>query len=214
MAANTREAILHKLRSARAPFEDVAPIPAEEKRHTVPVTDATPEEYHQRFIEEATRLHCIIHETQGDSDALEVVLDIIGEDKQALMWDSQHIPIAGLQDALNQQGIKAAAINDGTVRVGLTGVDAALAGTGSIVVVSGEGKSRQASLLPLVHVAVIKRDAVVADLETFYKHTNRATFRDHSNIAVISGPSKSADIAMELIHGMHGPGEVHLVIVP
>lgn len=214
MAANTRESILNKLRSARAPFEDVAPIPAEEKRHTVPVTDATPEEHYQRFVDEATKLHCIIHETQSEGDALEVVLDIIGDDKQALMWDSRHIPIAGLQGALDQQGIQAAAMNDGSVRVGLTGVDAALAGTGSIVVVSGEGKSRQASLLPLVHVAVIKRDDVIADLETFYKNTDRATFSNHSNIAVISGPSKSADIAMELIHGMHGPGEVHLVLVP
>ncbi len=212
MAANTRETILNKLRSARTPFEDVAPV--EEKRHTVPFTDATPQEYYERFVQEATKLHCIIYETQGDSDALEVVLDIIGDDKQALMWDSAHIPIAGLQDAFNQQGIKSAALNDGSVRVGLTGVDAALAGTGSIVVVSGDGKSRQASLLPLVHVAVIKHDQILADLETFYKSTNRATFRDHSNIAVISGPSKSADIAMELIHGMHGPGEVHLVLVP
>lgn len=212
MASSARDNILNRLRSAREPFTDIPPI--EEKRHTVPMGDATPDELYTRFVEEARKLACKVHEANSDSSALEIVLDILGDDKTAHMWDAEHIPIAGLGDALAKQGVQAAAINDEMARVGITGVDAALAATGSIVVMSGAGKSRQASLLPIVHVAVLKRGQIIPDLETFYKQTNRDTFRDTSNFAVISGPSKSADIAMEMIHGMHGPGELHLVIVP
>lgn len=212
MAATTRDKILGKLRAARTPFEDVPPV--EEKRHTVPNQDAPAQALYESFVNEAKKLSCIVHETNSDSSALETILDILDGDKTALTWDFEHIPVNGLQEAFKQQGIERAAINEGSTRVGISGVDAALAGTGSIVVVSGDGKSRQASLLPSVHVAVIKQDQIVPNLERFYARTNRATYRDHSNIAVISGPSKSADIAMELIHGMHGPGELHIVLVP
>jgi L-lactate dehydrogenase complex protein LldG len=212
MASSARDKILNRLRSARDPFTDVPPI--EEKRRVVPTQDATPDELYTRFIEEAEKLACTVYEVNSESSALEIVLDILGDDDKALMWDAEHIPVTGLQEALDKNGVQPAAINDETARVGITGVDAALAATGSIVVVSGAGKSRQASLLPLVHVAVLKRDQILPDIETFYAQTRRDTFRDHSNFAVISGPSKSADIAMEMIHGMHGPGEMHLVIVP
>ncbi len=213
MAADAREKILGKLRAARTPFEDVPPV--EEKRHTVPVTDETAAELYQRFVDQAKGATCVVHEAASQDEALKAVLDVLGDDKQVLMWDAAHIPLDGLAAALDAAGVKQAPPEDApTVRVGITGVDAALAATGSIAVVSGAGKSRQPSLLPLVHVAVMTREQVVADLETFYGTLKREDYRDHSNIAVITGPSKSADIAMELIHGMHGPGEVHIVVVP
>ena len=210
---DAREKILGKLRAARTPFEDVLPV--EEKRHTVPVTDASPAALYERFVQAAKAMTCVVHEAASQDEALQVVLDMLGDDKQVLMWDAEHIPLAGLAAALEKAGVQRASVDDApTVRVGITGVDAALAATGSIAVVSGAGKSRQPSLLPLVHVAVMTRKQVVADLETFYKQLGREDYRNHSNIAVITGPSKSADIAMELIHGMHGPGEVHIVVVP
>lgn len=215
MSRNSRDTILNKLKAARTPFEDVEPI--EEKRHMVSLSDATPDELYARFVTEATALACEIHEANSSSDAIEIVLDLLGDDTKTLMWDAEHIPLPGLGDALQQKGIQAADMRDESVRVGITGVDAALAATGSLVVVSGRGKARQASLLPISHIAVVRRVQILPDIETFYAHQRERgldQFRESSNVAVISGPSKSADIAMELIHGMHGPGSVHIVIVP
>lgn len=211
MVATSRDRILNKLRSARTPFEDVAPIA--NPRDVAPVADLPASELYDMFVEEARKLNCIVHEPTSSSDALEIVVDLLGDDDKALMWKPEHIPLNGLDDALQQKGVKPAELRDRTTRVGITGVDGALAATGSLVVMSGDGKSRQASLLPLVHVAVMRKDQILPNLEAFYQN-NRDIVRDSSNIAVISGPSKSADIAMELILGMHGPGEVHIVITP
>jgi L-lactate dehydrogenase complex protein LldG len=42
----------------------------------------------------------------------------------------------------------------------------------------------------------------------------KEAFRDSSNIVLISGPSRTADIAMESIMGVHGPGTVHVIVLP
>jgi L-lactate dehydrogenase complex protein LldG len=105
---------------------------------------------------------------------------------------------------------------DGGVRVGLTGVDAALAATGSVVVVSGSGRARAASLVPPIHIAVVAASQIVPDLESWWavqKAAGLEQIRQHSNVVVITGPSRTADIAMQLVMGMHGPRELHLVLL-
>lgn len=80
----------------------------------------------------------------------------------------EHIPLPGLADALNQANISLVA-QDASVRVGLTGVDAALrATTGSVVLLSGNGRPRAASLLPPIHIAVVAASQIVPDLESWW----------------------------------------------
>jgi L-lactate dehydrogenase complex protein LldG len=129
-------------------------------------------------------------------------------------WDPTHIPIPGLAAALDRANITCVAQN-AAVRVGLTGVNAALAATGSLVLLSGSGRSRAASLLPPVHIAVVAADQIVADLESWWVAQTAAGLdhiRQCSNVVIITGPSRTADIAMQLIMGMHGPRELHLII--
>lgn len=212
MASNSRDKILGKLRAARAPFTDV---PAQGTRITVTdLPDTSPALLRTRFIKEAKTVAATVHETSSDSDAVEIIMDLLGDDKAAMTWDAQHIPINGLEEALTAAGVTRVPIRDSEVRVGITGADAALAATGSVVVESGSGKSRQASLLPLIHIAVVKEAQILPDLEAYYAGKAADDHTANSNIAVITGPSKSADIAQTLIHGMHGPGEIHIVLVP
>lgn len=86
--------------------------------------------------------------------------------------------------------------------VGLTGADAALAETGSVVVSSGPGKSRLASLLPPVHIAFVATSQLTADIFTW---TAARQGQLPANVVLISGPSKSADIERVLAVGVHGP---------
>jgi len=67
-----------------------------------------------------------------------------------------------------------------------------------------------------IHIAVITRDQILPDLEhwvAWQRVNGLPAFNQASNIAIISGPSRTADIAMESILGMHGPGSVHVVIL-
>ena len=94
---------------------------------------------------------------------------------------------------------------------GLSGVEAALAETGSLVVHSGVGKSRLATLLPPVHIALVPVARLVSDIFTWTASRAREAPMP-SNLNLISGPSKSADIEFTLTLGVHGPKRLVAVL--
>jgi L-lactate dehydrogenase complex protein LldG len=211
---SSRDDILNKLKAARQPFTDIPPL--ENRRHMVVMKDTSPEGLRARFISEAEKLKCQVIQPADDSAALETIRDLIGADQKVLAWDFEHIPLAGLSDTLEQTGIQVAAATDSHVRVGITGADAALAATGSLILSSGKGKPRSASLLPYVHIAIIRQSQLVVDLETWMIHQRERGldgFRQAANLVVISGPSRTADIAMEMVMGAHGPAELHIILL-
>ena len=99
-----------------------------------------------------------------------------------------------------------------TAVVGVTGAHAALADTGSVVLVHGEGRARLVSLLPPVHVALVPIDRLHATLGELFV-AEPALLRTSANVVVVTGPSRTADIEMTLTRGVHGPRIVHVVFV-
>lgn len=98
--------------------------------------------------------------------------------------------------------------------VGVTGVDYAVAETGSVAITAGSGVSRLISLLPPVHIAVVLSSQILPSLDELFSNL-RGEFLEHGSLDytnIISGPSRSADIEQTLIRGMHGPREVYMVI--
>ncbi len=93
--------------------------------------------------------------------------------------------------------------------VGISCAEAALAETGSIVVRSGPGKSRLATLLPPVHVALVPVSCLTPDIFTW---TAKRAGEMPANLVIISGPSKTADIEFTLTLGVHGPGRMVVVL--
>jgi L-lactate dehydrogenase complex protein LldG len=89
-----------------------------------------------------------------------------------------------------------------TADVGLTGADMALAETGSVILGMNAGQSRLVSLLPPVHIAMLSASKIVPDINTWA--ANR-TGDMPSQLVIISGPSKTADIEKKLVIGVHGP---------
>lgn len=93
---------------------------------------------------------------------------------------------------------------------GLTGVEAALAETGSLVVRSGPGRSRMVSLLPPVHIALVAASALTTDLFTWTAARGEGM---PAAVTLISGPSKTADIEQTLAIGVHGPKRLLVILV-
>ncbi|MCY4072912.1 MAG: lactate utilization protein [Chloroflexi bacterium] len=210
---DARERILSKLRATQQPFADVPPI--EDRRPMIPMEDLSPAETLRRFISEAEALGCCVYQVTTN-EAIEQIMELLDGDKTVLCWDEAELPMDGLHGMLRSLGVAVGRHNDGDARVGISGVTAALAATGSLIVESGAGRYRSTSLLPDVHIALMRAEQILPDLESWQEAQRREgypAFTHASNTTVISGPSKTADIAHQLVKGAHGPREVHVMIL-
>ena len=101
--------------------------------------------------------------------------------------------------------------------VGITGVDFALAETGTLVLSSLTEGAQLASLAPPVHVALYRRSQVFGSLEEILEQLpvprDPAQAVPGRSVVFITGSSRTADIEQILIHGVHGPREVHAILV-
>ena len=98
---------------------------------------------------------------------------------------------------------------------GVTGADYAIAETGTCVIIPKTGVSRLASLLPPVHIALVRRGQTLPSLDELFT-LRRADFAADalgSYMNLITGPSRTADIEYQIVTGVHGPGEVHMVLI-
>lgn len=93
----------------------------------------------------------------------------------------------------------------------ISSVSFAVAETGTAVVCSGPGQERSGSLLAPVHIAVVERSQVLPDLFDLFDRL--AADEMPSNVSLITGPSKSGDIELQLTTGVHGPGKWHVVVI-
>ena len=101
--------------------------------------------------------------------------------------------------------------------MGLSGVDYVIAETGTLVLMSRSGQMRGVSLLPPVHVAVARTSQVIATLADYLllAQAAGADLQQYltSCVSLVTGPSRTGDIELKLTVGVHGPGELHLVLL-
>lgn len=95
--------------------------------------------------------------------------------------------------------------------VAITGVEAAIAETCSLICASSPDRWRSTSLLPPAHIAIIEPHQIVPDLVDFI--TADRLSAGGAAITLITGPSKTADVEGILITGVHGPGAVHVIVL-
>jgi L-lactate dehydrogenase complex protein LldG len=152
-----------------------------------------------------------------------------GDQKRVVAWAHPLIEHLNLAAALAEQNVplfvtELKKTTDQNIRqqvidayIGITSADFCMADTATLVMRTRPGHARTVSLVPAIHIAVITRDQIIADLKELYALltwdpqerkeglTNCLTF--------VSGPSKTADIEATMVHGAHGPREVHLFVI-
>jgi len=101
--------------------------------------------------------------------------------------------------------------------LGLSGVDYVIAETGTLVLTAQAGQMRGVSLLPPVHVAVARTSQILATLADYLLLVQQAGVDLQqalsSCVSFVTGPSRTGDIELQLTVGVHGPGELHLVLL-
>ncbi|MBO9362806.1 MAG: LUD domain-containing protein, partial [Thermoflexus sp.] len=100
-----------------------------------------------------------------------------------------------------------------TAEAGITEVVAAFADTGTLWVAGGAGGMRCASLLPPLHVALVRRAQVYPCLAAWLAEARASGalmewVEESSALIAITGPSRTSDIEKTLTLGVHGPREV------
>ena len=99
--------------------------------------------------------------------------------------------------------------------VGITGGEYVIAETGTLVVHPGKGVARLASLAPPIHIAVAHSNQLLASLDDLFllEHDDLMNGIRTSGMNLISGPSRTGDIEAQIVYGIHGPVETHIVLV-
>ena len=187
------------------------------------VPDLPPVDMVALFSESVTKLDGHVH--LGDP------LQILGEIVKLygpgpfLSWDHDHLPEPDAIGHLERSGCPRV---DGTVsgdpetrrdhqmaymdvHIGLTGAEAAFAETGTIVLRSGTGRPRMASLVPLIPIALVSTDRIFRSPMPWL--TDPATdIATEANVVYITVASSPADIDQQLTPGVHGPKELHVIL--
>lgn len=97
------------------------------------------------------------------------------------------------------------------VDASVTDVWRVVAETGSLVMRPSAEHGRGLSLIPPLHVAIVEPKNCVGDLIDLFELTTKENLA--SSTTIISGPSKTADIEMNLVTGVHGPGVVQVFLL-
>jgi L-lactate dehydrogenase complex protein LldF len=121
-----------------------------------------------------------------------------------MAWEDEQLP-AGLVGVVRTAGIDISYTPDDSIQAGLTGAIAGVAESGTILLVSGEGQPQTASLLPEIHLAVLRAERIVPDLAAALRLPETTVCQA---AVLICGPSRTADIEMTLTIGVHGPREL------
>jgi L-lactate utilization protein LutC len=98
--------------------------------------------------------------------------------------------------------------------LGIMGVDYLVAETGTVALLARFDEPRSPSLLPPVHIAVADSSQLVPDLfDLFAPEVWQGRRTPPSCLTLITGPSKTGDIELRLVTGVHGPGEIHVILM-
>jgi L-lactate dehydrogenase complex protein LldG len=181
------------------------------------------------FTREATALGVTVYRPETQVRATEVVLAVLHESggNEILAWADAELPVRGLGEAIRAAGF---IILDPTVPrdpaphreklaelgravVGVTGALGGLADTGTLALLTGPARSRMASLLPPIHVALLPLSRIYSTMAAFFAIQSHVV-GSGSNLVFITGPSRTADIELTLTIGVHGPKALHIVLIP
>jgi len=203
------------------------------------IKNRTPEERKKllaTLIEAAGPINLKVISCEDINSVTAAVADLVrdkdpewGAKKSVVAWQHPLIENLNLPEALSPQDVTVfftdvKETESGNLRqhvidsyIGITAADFCMADSATMVMRTRPGQARSVSLVPSIHVAVIELNQIIADLKELYallKWDPQESKEGLTNcMTFISGPSKTADIEATMVHGAHGPRQVHVYVI-
>jgi len=165
----------------------------------------------ERFLEEVKKLSGVGQKfSPSDIDA---ALDALVREQnvqKATVWETSHLRQLGITEILNSLGVELIPPNAdkhemAQCDLGITEADFLLPETGTLVLRSSAEKPRAVSLLPRIHLAIVRPEMLRGDMHQVF-----AEAKDHHYLVFITGPSRTADIELTVTLGVHGPKNLYV----
>ncbi|HZP90062.1 MAG TPA: lactate utilization protein [Actinomycetota bacterium] len=120
-----------------------------------------------------------------------------------------------VEQGLARAGCSVLPPGDAEADLGITSAILGVAATGSVLVSSAQGH-RATALLPPTHLVLLPADRLVpgfGELCTRLEELCRPGRRTPSSLVLVTGPSRTSDIEMTPVLGVHGPGQVIVLVI-
>lgn len=219
LESGDRAAFLGRLRGRLAggvPANAAHPLPG-------PLTDGVPRAVSSlldpndlvgSFVRNADAARVVVHRVDGTEVPAEYVDELVAAHSLTRAVVSREPEAQQVGALLLARGVEVLDVGkdaSASAGLGVTGAIAGLATTGTVVQHSGRAGGRTASLLPPVHLCVLPASRIVASTAEVLRHLGAQQLP--SNVALITGPSRSGDIEQIIALGVHGPLEVRVVVL-
>jgi len=222
MSKTVKDEILDKLRVAQQ--REPPPRPIIPPLNELALNE---EERVEKLVETLTLIGCDVHRVLDSEEALEKLTAIAraegltrilaSEDDVVLPMDlpgwgkKNNVEVLTAKDCRDREDFKRIAFEE--VEAGVTGVDFAVAESGTLCLVHDEKQPRLVSLAPIRHIAVVPVDRIRPVYESVTDELFASGAKAPSHLTFISGPSMTGDIQATLFRGMHGPKTVTVILV-
>ncbi|MCK5392628.1 MAG: lactate utilization protein [Deltaproteobacteria bacterium] len=226
MSNNSREEILHTIRKG---LEGVGLEETLEERNFLSETEEIQKltkelqsKLKTQFVGELENVNTNVLEAGSEDEVKSFLQDLIKEKelKSFAIWESEFLKEMNLKQELKDAGLKLiTAKNKNRIAkadIGITEVDYAIADTGTLVLLTDKNQPRSVSLLPPIHLAIVRPENLVRNINDLFiilKSRLPNTDDISSCMTFITGPSRTADIELNLTLGVHGPKELYVVIL-
>jgi L-lactate dehydrogenase complex protein LldG len=182
----------------------------------------------ERLARELEQVDGVVHRVSSIGEARAAVSRILseGDAKRIALGESELMRDLDLQPALRGAGMELTVcdlrrdvarnrIRDAELvaDVGITSADYGIAESGTLALLAAPGQGRAVSLLPPMHIAMLRASDIVYELSELFERVEKERGDLPSALIFITGPSRTADIELVLTVGVHGPKYLHLILM-
>ena len=204
--------VIENIRSSlgRTAQSSLSPRPAiYEPRVPEPVDAET-----TRFLDEIKKLSGVGLQL-GSKDVDAALKTLVAEQNihRATAWETPYLRHLGVTEILNSLGVELVSPNAdkhemALCDLGITEADYLLPETGTLVLHSSALKPRGVSLLPRIHLAIVRPEMLRADMHQVFAEAKESHY-----LVFITGPSRTADIELTVTLGVHGPRNLYVWMI-